>query len=124
MSTALQPFENHDVVGTSITLKNAGDGLSQALKIDPAEYEHGESVYLVVETKVSKVSFVPSKDNADNMIRHHELATVVATPVEHGKVKTVLASHRKKLEAAEGVSQLPGLDEPSDDDTGGAETDA
>jgi hypothetical protein len=111
MPTALQPFENHQVVGTSITLKNAGDGLSAALKIDPAEYEHGEPVFVVVETKVAKVSFVPSKDDPENMIRHHELATVVATPVEGGKVKAILAAHRKKLEAAEGISKLPGLDE-------------
>lgn len=116
MPDALHPFENHEVVGTSVVLRKAGDGLSAALKVDPAEYEHGETVAFVGEGKCTKVSYVPSKDDPEKLIRVHDIETTVLTPVEGPKVKGMIASHRKKLEAAEGVSKLPGLDESEGDD--------
>ena len=116
MSTTLCPFEGHDVVGTSIAVVNAGDGLSAALKVDPTEYEHGETVNVILECEVAKVRFDPSKDDPKSLIRVHVLKAGLATIVDGSKVKPLLAAQRKKLEAAEGVSQLPGIDEPDGDE--------
>lgn len=119
MPTTLTPFEGLDVVGTSIKVTNAGDGLSAALKVDPAEYELNETVYVVLETQVADVHFPPSKDNGDARVRVHVLKAGLATVVEGSKVKALLSAQKKKLEAAEGVSRLPGLDEddePKGDD--------
>lgn len=114
MPTSLTPFENHDVVGTSIKVTKAGDGLSDALKVEPAEYELDEKVYVLLETTVADVHFPPSKDNADARIRVHVLKAGLATVVPDSKAQPMLAAQRKKLEAAEGVNQLPGLDEGDD----------
>lgn len=119
MPGTLTPFENHQVVGTTIKVTNAGDGLSQALKVEPIEYERGETVHVVLECVVDKITFDGSKDNAEDLIRVHTLKAGVATIVDGKKVKGVLAEQRKKLEAAEGIAQLPGLDEPDGDDDKG-----
>lgn len=116
MSTALTAFEGHDVVGTSIKVTNAGDGLSAALKVEPAEYELEETVYVVLETKVADVHFPPSKDDNDARIRVHVLKAGLATVIDGTKVKPLLAAQKKKIEEAEGVSPLPGLDETEADD--------
>lgn len=115
MPTTLTPFEGHDVVGTSIKVTNAGDGLSAALKVDPAEYELSESVYVLMETSVADIHFPPSKDNSDARIRVHVLKAGAATVLEPSKAKPLITAQKKKIEAAEGVSQLPGLDEPGDE---------
>lgn len=111
MPTTLAEFEGHDVVGATIQVTNAGDGLSEALKIDPVEYEHGETVFVVLQTTVAKVRFDPSKDDKEKLVRVHVLKTGVATPVDESQIRGIIAKHRKKLEEAEGVSKLPGLDE-------------
>lgn len=111
MPGTLSQFENHDVVGTTIKVTKAGDGLSAALKVEPIEYEHGEDVYVVLKTKVANIQFVPSKDNPESLIRLHTLETSEATVVDGGKVKAVLAAQRKKIAEAEGQHELPGLDE-------------
>lgn len=117
----LTPFENQEVVGTTIKVTNAGDGLSQALKVEPVEYERGETVHVVLECKVDKVTFVGSKDNADSLIREHTLKAGVATVVDGSKVKSVLAAQKKKLAEAEGQHELPGLDEPGSSNGSGDE---
>jgi len=104
-------FEGHDVVGTAIKVTKAGDGLSPALKVEPVEYELGEEIHVVLKTRVANVQFVPSKDDANNLIRLHTIETSEATVVEGTKVKGLLAAQRKKIEEAEGISKLPGLDE-------------
>lgn len=115
MAGTLTPFENHDVVGTTIKVTNAGDGLSQALKVEPIEYERGETVHVVLECQVDKITFIASKDNAEALIREHTLKAGVATIVDGSKVKKVLAEQRKKLEQAEGIEKLPGLDEADEE---------
>lgn len=109
--TQLTPFEEHDVVGATISITNAGDGLSDAMKIEPREFEHGETVHVVLETTVSKVRFDPSKDDPEDLIRVHVLKAGLATIVEGSAVSGALTAQRKKLEEAEGVHQLPGIGE-------------
>ena len=111
MGTELSRFEGHDVVGTTIQITKAGDGLSAALKIDPVEYEHGERVHVVLDGVIGKVQFVPSKDNPDALIRVHTLEAETVTVVDGSKVKSVLNAQRKKFEEAEGINRLPGIDE-------------
>src|SRR5688500_16882470 len=41
----LTPFDGRQVLRTSIAVSNAGDGLSEALRIDPREFHHGEVVH-------------------------------------------------------------------------------
>ena len=113
--TELQPFDGHDVISTTIAVTNAGDGLSKALAIDPAEYHHGEKVFVVLETEVAKVTFTPHKDDPDVLIRVHTLKAGTSTIVDHDLVKDVLTQQAEKNRKAEEerTGQLP-LDDGTD----------
>lgn len=111
MPGTLTPFENHEVVGTSIKVTNAGDGLSQALKVEPIEYDRGETVYVLLETTAEKITFVASKDDNEKLIREHVLKASRGTVVDPGKARPIMKATQKKIDEAEGLAQLPGLDE-------------
>lgn len=122
MANNLNDFEGHEVIGTTVAITNAGDGLSAALKVDPIEYEHGDTVCVVLECEVAKVRFDPSKDDPELLIRHHVLKAGTAAVVEGSMVAPVLTETRKKIKEAEGIQELP-LDDDSDDSAGGDSAD-
>lgn len=120
----LSKFDDRDV-RTTIAVTNAGDGLSQAMAVDPREMHHGQEVVLVLRGVVSKVSFAPvdPKDEDSALIRIHTIKAGDATILDEDGVKKVQKSldHqadriRKALEAAQGVSRLPGIESDEEDD--------
>ncbi len=106
----LNQFDGRDVVGTTIALTNAGDGLSKAVATEPIELHHGEKVYVVFETEVSKVRFDKSKDDASKLVRVHTLKAGTATIVDFDLVSDVLNAQEKKNDAAEGKQKIPGME--------------
>lgn len=106
----LNQFDGRDVVGTTIALTNAGDGLSKAVATEPIELHHGEKVYVVFETEVSKVRFDKSKDDASKLVRVHTLKAGTATIVDFDLVSDVLTAQEKKNDEAEGKQKLPGME--------------
>lgn len=108
----LTPFEGKPVLSTTVAIRRAGDGLSAALKVDPEELHHGETVYVVLETVVEKIRFDPVKD-ADGFVRVHMLATENATIVDEAIVGAHIAEQKKRIREAAGEYELP-LDPASD----------
>ena len=80
----LTAFEGEEVLGTTIKITNAGDGLSKAMSID----------------------FQELKD-ADGAMRVHVLKAGRATMVDGKLVADVLDEQDKRLEEAAGVQRLP-----------------
>lgn len=103
----LSKFDGREVIATTIKITKAGDGLSQALAIDPVEMHHGERRYVVLEANVGKVEFVPSKDDPDCLIRVHTLVAGTTTMVDEELVKAVIELQRTKLNEAKGIRALP-----------------
>lgn len=60
MSQTLGIFEGRDVTHAEMALKNVGDGLSKAMKLDPVVLHHGDRVMLLVEAEVVDVSHKPA----------------------------------------------------------------
>jgi hypothetical protein len=123
----LDEFEDADVIGTTIAVTRAGDGLSAALAIEPRALHLGDTVYVVLECEVSSVGFVAVPKLPGKAMRQHKLATQTATLVDPTLVADVLDAQREKLEAdklrrlrekeaAAGVQRVPGT-EPWDDDS-------
>ena len=114
MTDTLTPFEDRDVAAASIKITNAGDGLSEALAIAPAEYHQGDRVYVVLETEVAKVTYEPIR-KSDDLRRVHTLRAGVGTIVDEALVRKVVETQRKAntlaREAAAGVVRLPGVEE-------------
>ena len=104
--TRLSQFEGMDVLSTTVAIRKAGDGLSAAVKVDPVELHHGETVYVVLETVVEKIRHDPVKDT-DGLQRVHLLVTEAATIVDSGLVAEYLEQQKVRIEEAAGIARLP-----------------
>lgn len=103
---SLGTFDGHDVITSSVAIRNAGDGLSAAMSIEHTELHHGETVYVVLECEVKDVQFPIIKDT-DSLNRKHILRAGMATLVDKTLVNAVMTSQRRKLDEAKGIQSLP-----------------
>lgn len=116
MAPKLSPFEGKSVNRSTVKITNAGDGLSQALGIEPVEYHQGDKVYVVLECDVSRVSFEPvSKDLLDGpQVRVHTFKAGTATVVDAKLVSDAVEEQAKRNKLAEdekrGQERLVGAD--------------
>lgn len=101
-TSGLTQFDGRPVVRTTISVTNAGDGLSQALGIDPQEFHHGEIVYVVLECEVSKVTHVPvDKETPDVLVRQHTLRAGTGTIVDGSIVVDHIEAQAAEIDAAQ-----------------------
>ena len=106
MKSDIKPFEGRTVEGTSIRVTNAGDGLSKALGIDPAEFRIGERVYVVLECDVAKIRYEPVKpekgeelDLEGDLVRVHFLSAGAATIVDKELVIDHVNEQKDRIQA-------------------------
>lgn len=102
----LSPFDGREVLGAGVTIRNAGDGLSQAMGVDPVELHHSEEVTIAVRCVVDKVRFDPVKDT-EGLRRIHVLKAGDASIIDDALVAEALDAQRVKIEEARGVKRLP-----------------
>jgi hypothetical protein len=93
----LGTFEGRKVTKTTISVRNAGDGLSQAMAVDPQLLHQSDTVYVVIECKVGPVSFDPIKDSETECERKHVLKAGAATTIDAALVKDVIAAQTAKI---------------------------
>lgn len=105
MAGKLHRFEGRDTLTTKIKITNAGDGLSQALAIEPEELGMDDTVYVVLECTVDAVTFERVKDT-NALSRVQKLRAGTATLVDKALVHDVLEAQRVKLEQARGIERL------------------
>ncbi len=101
----LHKFEGRDVIGTKIKITGAGDGLSQALAVEPVELRSKETVYVVTECEVGSITFEPVKDT-DAYTRIQQLRAGTATIVEKSLVAELLQQQKDKIDEAKGLHKL------------------
>lgn len=111
MAPKLGEFEGRKVTKTTISVRNAGDGLSKAMEVDPQLLHQGDTVYVVMECKVGPVEFDVVKNSDTDATRKHVLRAGAATIVDAKLVQhAVEAQTQVILEAREhelGIQQLP-----------------
>lgn len=111
----LPSFENHQVVRSAVKITRAGDGLSEALKLEPQALQHGDEVFFVLRGEVTQVTHRPaSKEESDILARVHVVEAREIALVDGSEVEHLFASERTRLkklkDAAESRAPLPGLD--------------
>lgn len=114
---AIGDFDGMPVVATAVKVTNAGDGLSQAQKIDPESFQMGQKVVLIIECIVARVSHEPvSKDAPTILQRVHTLraGTVAVASSGDTKLRKILDAQAVKIEEAKGVKRL--FSDEDDDD--------
>jgi hypothetical protein len=104
-TSKLSKFDGKDVVRTTISVSNAGDGLSEALAIDPQEFHHGDEVFVVIHGEIDLVSHRPLKDAPTLLIREHRLKAGTSTIVDGALVADVLAAQREKIAEAKAKAE-------------------
>lgn len=108
----LKPYQGRDVLTSSVSIRNAGDGLSKAMKIDPVELPLDSTVHVVLECEVTKHTYEEIEDtNALNLV--HVLKAGVATIVEASVVQKFIDDQKRRLAEAAGQTALS-LDSPDD----------
>jgi len=113
----LNDIEGLPVVQSTIAITNAGDGLSQAMKVEPTAFHTGDTHYVVLECEVAKFAFVPvDSDNPKGpQKRVHTfragVATIVDASIVEQLVKDQAAKNLSVAEGEAGIARLPGVDD-------------
>lgn len=106
----LEPFEGTEVIAASIAITKAGDGLSDALSVEPEAFHLGERLYVVLECEVAKVRYSDVKDTG-SLRREHTFEARGATLVDATLVADLVQAQREKIqhakEQAAGIERLP-----------------
>lgn len=112
-------FEGLDVVTTKVIIKNTGDGLSQAMAIEPQVIAVFDRKFVVLEVECDAVNHRRVKDT-EVLERVVVLKAETATFVDEHLVKDVLDAQRLAIEKAKGLERLdfgePDPDAPENPD--------
>lgn len=101
----LQEFEGKPVLGSAIKIRKAGDGLSEAMRLEPVELHKDDTVYVVLECKVGRIGFDPVKD-IDAWTRVQDLVAGTATIMDSAVVKDAIAAQATKNEEAREADRI------------------
>lgn len=98
--TTTQPlpaFEGLDVQQAKVKITNAGDGLSDALKVAPVALELGDEPYYLLRGEVTQINHI-EKDEL--ITRVHTVKASAITPVDPDPAKKLLDEAAVELEKA------------------------
>lgn len=97
--SVLTPYRGTPVVGSTIAVNNAGEGLSDAMLVDPIELPMGETVYVVLECEVRPPSYDPDdKNNLHGpLVLVNRLRAGTATIVDYELIKDPLEEMRGRV---------------------------
>ncbi len=103
-------FEDREVAQCAIRITNAGDGLSEALQLNAADYHLDDTVYIVLRGTVAKITYERIKDT-DEVRQVFTVRATLGTPVDEASARKTLDKLRRDIEAAGGVQRIPGTSE-------------
>jgi hypothetical protein len=96
-----------EVINASVVLKDAGDGLSKALTVEPFDIESGDEGYIAIRWTAGAVHFVPVKDAPGCFTRKVDLHAQEGTFLEDEAVEQAIERTKIAIEEHEGVHRLP-----------------
>lgn len=99
-------FEGKKVLATSLAVTNTGDGLSEALAVDPQILHQGDRGAILLEYEVAKVRFDPVKDT-HGLTRVHILKAKTGTLLDLEEAAERLEEQRRRIAEATGQEELP-----------------
>ena len=110
----LAAYRGRDVLRTAIAIRNAGDGLSAAMGIEPKEFNIGERVFVVLECEVTHHDYLAIPDT-DCLELKQVFKAHGATMVDEDLVRRHLDEQADRIararDAASGAQRLPTEDE-------------
>jgi len=126
VDSPLGEFEGKAVEGIKIIITKTGDGLSQAMTVEPKLLHQGNTGYIVLSYVTNKIRFDPTKPDKDDpeaVLGTHRIQILEATGatfVDRDLVGDVVEAMRdrirKQKEEASGIFRLEDAAEDSNDD--------
>lgn len=98
--TTLGDFEGDTIVRSEVAVTKIGDGLSDALKVDPVALHRGDRVFLIIEAECRHVAFPPIEKGSDLLARKHVLDAVEVALVDEEDVEKLMAANRDRVQRA------------------------
>lgn len=115
VTSETREFEGDEIVGSSIKITKAGDGLSDALAIDPVTFHRGDVVYFVLQGKVRYAAFPPEKKDSERLLRQHIIDTTDIAIVSEADVAALLQANRARIETGlQALADQMRVDDPED----------
>lgn len=113
---SLPQYGGRDVIAATIKVTKTGDGLSDAMKVEPVALNHGAQVYLVVKCDVVDVQHpYADKKRRDTLLRKHVLEANEVAIVDEAEVAELLIKNRDRvqrgLDSMVGQSNFDDLDD-------------
>ena len=102
----LGTYDGRPILGSQMSIRNTGDGLSQALSVAPVHEPIGSKLYVVLEVEVEKHRHDPIKDT-DGLTLVHMTKAKRATLVGKRVVNKYLNEMDEKIAAAQPVEDEP-----------------
>lgn len=94
----LEKFEGRSVTGASVRITNAGDGLSDAMELDPELLAHGSTVWFVIRGEVTQVNYRNAgKGSEGELVRVHTVAAREVARVNGAAVSDLLDSEATRI---------------------------
>jgi len=122
-SSILGVFEGRDVTSAEMSLRNVGDGLSSAMKLDPVVLHHGDRVMLLIEAEVVDVAHPPAipSDTGGPVKRKHILKGISALVTDTKANAQAISKHKGRIDKLAEIDGQRSIDDeidagPADDD--------
>lgn len=110
----LPKFEKRPVVRAAVKITNAGDGLSEAMRLAPESLALGDEVWFVIKGEVSRVAHESAPKDDHNLVRVHTVRASDVALVAKDAVQDILLAEQDRIarlrEEEEGVQRL--IDDP------------
>jgi hypothetical protein len=113
-------YRGREVTGFGVKLTNAGDGLSQAMKIKPKDLQFGDRVMIVVEAVVAKDEHVPAinGDYFGPLKLNFSLKAEAAFFLDDKRVESQMEKHKAQLSREREIDGQQSLVKDMDEDEG------
>ena len=111
----LGTFEDDDVREVAVKITKAGDGLSEALKVDPRKHHRGDTVTYILRGRVSAVTHKEVKPGSDDLVRLEVVVTQEIIEITDDQADDLLKRSRdqlrRRIEEQSGIGTLATITE-------------
>lgn len=106
MATKLGKHDGKEIIGCAIAVRNAGDGLSRAMQVEPTIIKDGTKVYIVMEGTVHGIEYKDVPNDDRKTMRVHIVRAGTATLVDREFAEEVLEKQAAAIEEFRGINRL------------------
>jgi hypothetical protein len=112
-NSPIKQYGGADVVSQQIKVTNTGDGLSQAMQVEPDDFAIGQKRYVVMEVEVTEIGYKRIKDT-EVLVEIPKMKALGATFIDGDLVAEHLEEQAHKILVSKGEGDVDpdAIDDP------------